>query len=121
MSYLARYNKIGGVDYSKLIVPEQKNNPPIINKKILVLENDLSYFQKNKLATPYLNWRLSEDVFRNPGYYENTIEVYQALKNYPPDLIVDKENLMKPFFDAMPELKRKFIRRENLYLKNTSN
>jgi hypothetical protein len=109
ISYLARYNKLNSVDYSALTVTAPKNTAPK-NKRILVLENNLAYFSENKLATRYLNWALSEEIFRNPGYYENLTDVYHALNTDAPQVIIDRENLMRPFFERMPEMKKRYRR-----------
>jgi hypothetical protein len=115
VSYLARYDKLKAVNYARLLVsPHDKE---VKNKRILVLQNDLTYFQQNKLATPYLNWQLSERIFKAPDFYENITQVYHALINDPPDLIIDKENLMQPFFDRMPGLKKLYTRKGDGYAK----
>lgn len=118
--YLARYQKLTSVSYESLVVPPPAEGAPS-NKRILVLENDLTYFRNNKLATPYLNWGLSEGVFRNPGYYENVTEVYHFLRTDPPQIILDRENLMKPFLEQMPEIKKLYVRSGNLYNRSSSN
>jgi hypothetical protein len=117
VSYLARYNKLNSVNYDRLLVSK---NPTVQNKKVLVLEKDMNWFVNNQLATPYLNWSLSEDIFTQPDYYQNTTEVYHALKNDPPDVIVDKNNLLKPFLERMPEIKSWYIKTGYVY-KRTSN
>jgi hypothetical protein len=114
MSYLARYNKLDSADYNMLTVAPMKGPAPK-NQRILVLENNLAYFRENKLATPYLNWALSENIFRNPGYYENLTAVYHSLKTDPPQVIIDRENLMKPFFELIPEMKKQYRRMGNVY------
>ena len=114
ITYLARYSKIDSANYSMLIAPPVKDNAPK-SKRILVLEDTPSYFRQNALATPYLNWSLSEEIFRNPGYYENLTAVYHSLKADPPQVIIDRENLMKPFFERMPELKKRYRRMGDVY------
>ncbi len=121
LGYLARYNKLSSVDYSRLVVSQALVEHLPSNKKILVLENNLGYFRNNRLATPYLNWSLAEKTFRNPQYYENITDVYESLKSDKPDLIVDKENLMLPFFERIPELKSSYKRLGNFYQRSASN
>jgi hypothetical protein len=118
VSYLARYSKLNAADYSALTVTPVKDPVPE-NKRILVLENNLTYLRRNKLATPYLNWRLSEEIFRNPGYYENLTAVYHVLKTDAPQVIIDRENLMKPFFERMPEMKKQYRRTGDVYRQTT--
>jgi hypothetical protein len=118
MSYLARYNKFESVRYEHLLVT---NIPVLENKKLLVLEKDISWFSQNRLATPYLNWSLSEEVFTHPEFYEHITAVYHAFKNDPPDVILDRNNLLKPFLDRMPEIKRQYVRKGEFYTRQTSN
>lgn len=121
VSYLARYNKIRAVDYSRLIVQTAALQTNVADKRILILENNPGYLLNNRLATPYLNWRLSEQTFRRPEFYETITEVYQAFKTDPPDVIIDEENLMKPFLDRIPELRSAYRREGKVYKKMVSN
>jgi hypothetical protein len=115
VSYLSRYEKIKSVDYSRLLVSTEA--PPTVQKRILVLKNDLNLYRGNYLATPYLNWRLSEDIFRHPEFYENITEVYHHFKTDAPQQIVDPENLMAPFFQRIPELRVKYSRQGERYVR----
>jgi hypothetical protein len=115
--YAARYNKIEGVDYNRLLISTTSINNLPENKRILSLNNDITVYAKNKVATPYVNWKLSENIFRYPDYYENVTEVYRAFKQDAPALIIDKEDLLKPFFARMPELKKQYIRQGEFYIK----
>lgn len=119
IAYLARFQKIKSVDYSMLTV---KNDPAELQgKRILVLDNALNVYNHNFLATPYLNWDLSQDIFRNPDYYENVTQVFHAFKNDPPDIVFDKEDLLKEFFDRMPEIKTAYIRKGDQYIRKVNN
>lgn len=119
VSYLARYGKLGSVDYGLLFAKENQDTAAK-NKRILVLENDLNQYRENMLATPYLNWKLSESIFRNPDYYETVTEVYHHFKTDPPDMVLDKENLLKAFFERMPEIKKQYERRGDVYWRITN-
>ena len=116
ISYLGRYNKLKAVSYTALFV-KMTDDPSVRNRRVLILNDDLSLYQSNKLATPYFNWRLSEHIFTNPDFYETVTEIYHHFKNDPPDIVVDTENLLKPFFDQIPELKNKYERKGKYYMK----
>ena len=109
-SYLARYNKISSINYESLFV--KKTSTPIKDKKILMLDADLSVYQFNKLATPFLNWNLSREIFEHPDYYENVITVYESFKADPPEVILDKHNVMPGFMERIPELKTSYMLKE---------
>jgi len=115
ISYLARYNKLESVDYNALRVPKTKSE--ITDKRILVLDNDLEIYKDNQSATPFINWDLSKDIFESADYYENVVEVYRGIKEDQPDLIRDKDNLLKPFLARIPELKKMYVRKDIYYVK----
>jgi len=114
MSYLARYNKLGSVDYHNLIV-QAVSGDAAKNKKILVLGDEIGYYLNNKAATSFINWEESKGVFEHPEYYESVTAVYSEFKRDMPEQIVDKEDLMKPFFDRIPALKNQYVRKGDLY------
>ena len=74
----------------------------------MVLEDNPSYFLYNTLATPFFSWKLSKEIFEGPQYYENVIAVHQAFRNDPPEMIIDRNNLMEKFFLRIPELKKNY-------------
>ncbi|HYC83762.1 MAG TPA: DUF6427 family protein [Chryseosolibacter sp.] len=114
ISYFARYGKLGGVDYSRLFVTAPAE-AAVRGKKILVLGDEVGYYLQNTPATPFVNWRQSRVVFENPDYYESVTEVYEAFQNDPPDHIIDKQNLMKPFLERIPELRARYTRKGIVY------
>ncbi|MFZ6012827.1 MAG: hypothetical protein ACOYXT_20950 [Bacteroidota bacterium] len=105
-SYLARYGKLESINYERMFVKTE--NQAISNKKILVLENDLSLYAENSLATKFLNWDLSRDIFEHPEYYDNITEVYEAFRKDMPQVIVDPNHVMDAFWEKMPGLKRRY-------------
>ena len=107
VSYMACFQKLKSVSYESLIV-EKTSKPVVENKRLLVLGDEFSLYQYNTLATPFLSWKLSKDIFEQPDYYENVIVVNDGLKNDLPEVIIDKGDLMKKFFNRLPELKRKY-------------
>lgn len=119
VAYLARFGKLESVDYSGLIV----QTPPdeVKGKRISVLEDGIELYSQNVLATPYLNWTLSQKILRHPEYYENVTHVYHSFKNDPPDIVFDKENLLQEFFDRMPDIKSMYVRSGDRYIRKVSN
>jgi hypothetical protein len=116
MSYSARYNLWDRIAYDNLLVPESKST--FEGKRVLTLDADYSFYRNNELASPFLNWTLSKEIFGEPGYYENVIVVYRGLNSDPPDIIRDKDDQLKPFFDQIPKLKGMYSRNGIYYVKN---
>lgn len=102
LAYLTRYQKIPQINFADLTVKERKVT--VQDKKILVLSNDQSLFVKNSLGSPFYDWSLAADVFNNPDYYENLLLVHRAFQKEKPQVIIDPQNLMAPFFKRLPEL-----------------
>ena len=119
IAYLGRFGKIDSVSYSELNV--NNNASDIRGKRVLVLENDPNLYATNSLATPFLNWRLSQEIFRNPDYYNNVTRVYHFFEKDPPEIIIDKENLMANFFNRMPSIKTDYVREGERYVRRLSN
>lgn len=119
IAYLARFEKIESIDYSRLWVNQSIEEPK--GKRILVLDDSVELYCHNYLATPFLDWDLSEDIFRNPEYYENVTRVYRAFRKDPPEIIFDREHLLKGFFERMPEVSAAYTQQGNRYVRNISN
>jgi hypothetical protein len=118
ISYLARYNRLGSVNFQNLFVtaPEVSSGGTIF-----VLEDRISYYSKNKPATPFINWKLARETFEHPEYYESITDVYSAFTNELPDRIVDKDNLLPPFFERMPDVKKRYRKKGIMYEKIAAN
>jgi hypothetical protein len=122
VAYLARFGQIDAVNYSKLFLgTEDSELSPVKGKRILVLAPGAELYKNNFLATPFLNWNLSEGIFRNPDYYENVTQVYHAFKTDPPEMVIDPENLLAKFLERMPEIKSSYSFRDGLYTRKVSN
>lgn len=119
ISYLGRYNRLG-VDYSKLIVPNQDQKWTQGKKRVLVLDDDMSVYKNALLASPFLNWTLSKQIFNSSDYYENVITVHQGLINDPPDIIRDKNDLLRPFLERVPDLRQQYVRQDIYYIRKKS-
>lgn len=119
ISYSARYDLLSRITYDNLMVPQNKS--AFQGKRVLALDEDYSFYRDNRVASPFLSWSLAKDIFVNPGYYENVIVVYKGLNSDPPDIIRDKNDQLKPFFERIPKLKGMYRRDGIYYVKTVSN
>ena len=119
MAYLAKFGKISAVSYNQLLVKNAATD--VKGRRILVLEDNLDIYSQNSLATPYLNWGLSQEVLRHPEYYENVTHVFHSFKNDPPEMVFDKENLLEGFFNRMPDIRAQYVRQGDRYVRKVSN
>lgn len=95
-------------NFEELEVEERPEQELVEGKEILFLGHDLSLYREARLATPYLDWTLSEEQFTSLNYYQNLLAVYRNLSLESPQVIVDDVGLMPAVFDRMPILKSKY-------------
>ncbi|MFD2933714.1 hypothetical protein [Spirosoma flavum] len=76
----------------------------IINRRVLIIGEDLSAYRQNRLATPYLNWDLAKYDLKNLDNYESVINVFDHFRQDPPDYIIDRENVVEKLFQRAPAL-----------------
>jgi hypothetical protein len=112
-SYLARYDKLGGVSYEKLTI--KKRQQIITDKRVLVLGSAPEYYINNNPGSSFINWDLAEGIFTSPAYYQSVADVYEGIKSDPPEIIIDRQNLLKPFLERIPEINRLYKRDGDLY------
>jgi hypothetical protein len=116
MSYHARYNQQDS-KYNDLVL---NNGLKQDNIKLLVLADSIPLYAAHKQATPFLNWNLSKEILSEPDYYDNILTVSRAFQTDPPDVIIDPKNLMKPFLQKLPTLRRQYTRTAEGYRKATT-
>lgn len=78
------------------------------NKRVLVLDHNLEPYLNAHPATPFLNWQLSEELFRNPEYYDNLTILHQGLVQDLPDVIIDKHNVMPFVLERLPQVQTRY-------------
>lgn len=114
VSFYERYS-INETKYDNLVVGNTKL--PATGRSVVVLDNNLAYYRQSRMATPFLNWQLCSHIFREPDYYENVLMVYRGFSADPPDVIIDPDNLMRPFLDRIPVLRKQYRKQGDIYLR----
>lgn len=79
-----------------------KNNYSMENKKIIIFGDNFLPYYTNKIATPYLNWKLSQQHFQYLNQYKITIDIYNNFKKDLPDVIIDEKNIMPELTNRIP-------------------
>lgn len=115
VAYLSRFDRVKAIDYSKLRVKPDATD--IRGQRLLILDDAVDPYYLNHLATPFLDWRLSQKIFQNADYYGNVTRVYHSFKNDPPAVVLDSANYLKDFFERMPEIKAQYTRQGNRYVR----
>jgi hypothetical protein len=67
-------------------------------------------YRDNTPATPYLNWRLARRHFENLNSYPTVVELYGNFTQDPPDVIVDKQQVVPRLFERLPALASQYER-----------
>jgi hypothetical protein len=116
VSLLSRYDRIKSIDYSGMFIPP-KVSSAFAGKKVAMLGDDLTVYRNNVLGGYFLNWNLSKDIIENPSYYENVIILNSAFQNDPPDVIIDKRNLMEGILKRIPSLRKQYRKEGDHYVR----
>jgi hypothetical protein len=85
------------------------------NKRIWVVGNDLSYYLKNEMATPYLNIDLTKIYFKKINNYEIINKLYEDFSQNPPQVIIDLEGDAGRLLDKLPPIRKKYEQKDNFY------
>lgn len=113
----SRKGSVKGVDYTLLFPTPSKYEKIIINKKVMIVGNDISLYRQNKLSGYFIDWELSRKYFERPDYYENIIKINRAMTEDPPDVIVDESGLMGPVLERIPQWSRAYRKEKAVYWK----
>lgn len=117
VNLLSKAHVLERVDYSRLFPVPSYYEAAVVDKKVMIIGNDLSLFKHNKLAGYFLDWELSQKYFYQPDYYESIIKVNQAIVEDAPEVIIDEENRMGPFIERIPFLKNNYRKEDRIYWK----
>lgn len=115
-SYLARYDRLTSIDYSRLFYQKSDYESQVKQKRVLVLGTDWGLFESNKLATYFYDWQLSKKIFVESDYFEHVVLVADSFAADAPEVIIDKGNLMVDVFNRNPSLKQMYVRQGDLYV-----
>ncbi|WP_456458225.1 hypothetical protein [Reichenbachiella sp.] len=115
-NHLAFANKWFHVDrfvsYEPLMIRESSYEKLLKDKKILVLGDEMHHYKNASLATPYLNWRLSQLQLKELKYYDNSAEVFVNFNEDLPEVIIDQEQTMPELLKKMPTISSQYIHHE---------
>lgn len=89
-------------DQALVVTPRPATNEP--SRRLLIIGQALDEYQYNVPATPYLNWRLARRHFENLDSYTTIIEIYNNFTQDPPEMIIDKKNVVPTLFQRLPSL-----------------
>lgn len=88
-----------------------ESEAPVIlkDRNILVLGDHLSMYLSSGSATPFLNWRVSQQLFIDFEYYDNLVNILTGFENDPPDMILDEAGVMPAVSEKIPVLQTRYL------------
>jgi hypothetical protein len=107
---------VKAVDYSSLYIKES-HETKIEGMKILVMGDDLQPYLNNKTSSYFLDWKLFQTVFSEPGIYKHVIVVADAFSTDPPEVIMDPENNFSGIIKYIPAIRQRYRRVGNNYIR----
>lgn len=95
-------------NFEELEVQDRPEHALVNGKRVLTLGNDLSLYRNARLATPYLDWDLTEVQLTRLNYYENLLNAYKNFSHDSPQVIIDDAAVMPLVFRRMPTIESKY-------------
>lgn len=117
MNWLTKTDRIKSVNFSALFPSPSPYSTMIQNKKVMVLEPGLQLYQHNVLGGFFLNWELAKPILQDMADYRHVEIVAACFEVDPPDVIVDKQDLIGPVMERIPIIASQYKREGNLYRK----
>ncbi|HRI78786.1 MAG TPA: hypothetical protein PLR06_04550 [Cyclobacteriaceae bacterium] len=116
VNHLSRNEYLKNVDYSALFPAQTASE--IAGKRIMILDDNLSLYQRNRMAGYFLNWELSKKYFDGSDDYEDMHKINQSFFEDPPDVIIDPHNMMEPIMRRIPAVEKKYRKEDGIYRRN---
>jgi hypothetical protein len=91
-----------------------------MGQKILVLGDNINFYYKSELGTPYLSWNRAEKQFSNMDQFDVVLRVFENFNNDLPEIIYDQNDRIPELFRKIPKLKKNYKYAGNqMYIKNS--
>jgi len=114
-SYHLGFNTTNGISYKTINTNIKRD---IQGKHLLVIGDDAGLYVGNSMATPYINWQLTEGQLGVLNNYYNMSAIHRNFKNDMPDVIVDEKGIAPQLFYHLPLLEKEYrLERENVYVR----
>lgn len=106
------FSKMSGV-LNQYELKVEKQHAISKGKRVLVLGKDVAYYWEAKLATPYLNYKLSDRILRDFDDLADMAEVYQQFLSERPELVIDQEGTFPELLVRIPQLAEMYLAKGN--------
>jgi hypothetical protein len=101
MSYWKERTKVDTTYF--VAAPFEKDQ--LIQKGLMVLEENPSPYLTHSLDGPFLNFHMSESYLKQEKNLQQKAQVFQMIRRQQPEQVYDKEGLFKALLEELPALK----------------
>lgn len=74
----------------------------------MVLSDNYNVYSGYHIASPFIDPAISKKQVKRLDYYESAVDMYYALSENLPEVIIDDWGIIKPYFEKYPKLKAKY-------------
>lgn len=114
MNLFSRSGKIVSVDFTSLFPIANPYNQ-IREKRVLMLYENMNVYQHNSLGGYFLDWELSSPLFTDLSKYDHIEMISSCFKEDPPEVIIDKNNMMEGVIQRIPAIGLAYRKDGNIY------
>jgi hypothetical protein len=101
MNYWQERTKVDATYF--VTAPIEKD--PLIQKGLMVLEENPSPYLTHSLDGPFLNFHMSASYLKQEKNLQQKAQVFQMIRRQQPEQVYDKEGLFKALIEELPALK----------------
>ncbi len=89
--------------------------PALTEEKLLYFGTDLTQYGPYRMASPFLDEKLSARWLKKLDYYQPAARIQDNLMASDPDVIIDDQGVVSKLFFRFPQLEARYERRESNY------
>lgn len=98
---------------------DKKDTTP--DQSLLYFGNEISTFQSYRIASPFIDEKLSRQWLHKVDYYQPAARIYDNLMASDPDVIIDEQGIVGKLFFRYPNLESRYEKRGDRYVKKAPN
>ena len=109
-------------NYQEKTTPLQVRKNQSVDKDVMILSDDMSYYHKQTMGTPCFNMYIFEKRMEDLKYYNNSSKIFELFYKIDASTIIDKTGTMSILLQRFPQMRNKYVQiNENTYQKIPSN
>jgi hypothetical protein len=116
--YIWTFNQIQTGKIEDFAVYADQKHQITTGKSVLVMGQDLGFYNDASLATPYLNFKLSKRVLEDYKDFNDMAIAHQYFIKEKPDVIIDEEGVFERLLNRLPDLSKLYENeKEGVFIK----